>query len=79
MGGSKLPDRHDPSNLVWLCRRCHDWAHDNPRESTAAGYLVPRSSGDSPLQVPITDVSGQTRWLDNEGQYLSEMLGVADV
>jgi 5-methylcytosine-specific restriction endonuclease McrA len=70
MGGSKASDRHDPSNLVWLCRSCHDWAHDNPQESTAAGFIVPRSSGNSPLQVPITDLAGQTRFLDNRGQYL---------
>lgn len=72
MGGSKAPDRHDPSNLVWLCRSCHNWAHGNPVVATAAGFIVPRSSGTRPLDVPITDLAGHTRYLDNEGQYLKE-------
>lgn len=78
MGGSKAADRHDPSNLVWLCRPCHNWAHGNPLESEAVGFLIPRSSGNHPLDVPITDLSGETRYLDNLGQYLSEPLEVPD-
>jgi 5-methylcytosine-specific restriction protein A len=71
-GGSKAPDRHDVSNLVYLCTDCHRWAHGNPIDSKHFGFLVPRSSGDSPLDVPITDRSGRTQYLDNLGQYLSE-------
>jgi len=72
MGGSKAPDRHDPANLVWLCRGCHDWAHSNPVAAAEAGFIVPRSSGRHPLEVPITNLAGETKWLDNEGQYLTE-------
>lgn len=72
MGGSKAADRHDPANLVWLCRPCHDWAHANPKAAAATGFLIPRSSGLSPLSVPITGVLGQVRYLDNSGQYLME-------
>lgn len=72
MGGSKAPDRHDPSNLVWVCRPCHDWIHAHPKEAGESGFIIPRSSGNHPLEVPITDLTGQVRFLDNEGQYLKE-------
>lgn len=72
LGGSKRSDRHDVSNLVYLCPEDHSWAHNNPLDAIAAGYLVPRSSGMSPLAVPIKDLSGQTLFLDDEGQYLRE-------
>lgn len=71
-GGSKAPDRHDVANLVWLDPECHRWVHDHPRDAAAAGFIVPRSSGRHPLEVPVTDLAGQTRYLDNEGQYLKE-------
>lgn len=70
LGGSSAPDRHDVSNLVHLCPDCHSWAHGHPKDAAEAGFLVPRSSGQSPLQVPIVDLSGRIRWLDDEGQYL---------
>jgi 5-methylcytosine-specific restriction protein A len=79
LGGSKAPDRHDVSNLVYLCPDDHSWAHNNPLDAIAAGYLVPRSSGLSPLMVPIKDMAGQTLFLDNEGQYLREPVEVGDV
>jgi hypothetical protein len=67
------------SNLVYLCPDDHSWAHNNPLAAIAAGYLVPRSSGLSPLMVPIKDMAGQTLFLDNEGQYLREPVEVGDV
>lgn len=76
LGGSKAADRHDVANLVHLCRGCHRWAHDNPRDAAAVGFLVPRSSGRHPIEVPITDLAGQTQFLDNEGQYLKEQANV---
>jgi hypothetical protein len=79
LGGSKAPDRHDVSNLVYLCPEDHQWAHGNPMAAAAAGFIVPRSSGNSPLQVPITDLAGQTRFLDNLGQYLAEPVEVPSV
>jgi len=72
LGGSKAADRHDVSNLVYLCPEDHRWAHANPADAEAAGFLVPRRSGLSPLEVPITDLAGETRYLDNEGQYVAE-------
>lgn len=73
LGGSKLPDRHDVANLVYLCRPCHSWAHGNPAAATAAGFLVPRSSGIHFAAVPITSLVGEPRFLDSEGRYVVEV------
>lgn len=79
IGGSRLPDRHDVANLVWLDAQCHRWVHDHPADSAESGFIVPRSSGRHPLEVPITDLAGQTRFLDNLGQYLTEPAEVPSV
>lgn len=79
LGGSSAPDRHDVSNLVHLCPDCHSWAHSYPNGATENGYLIPRSSGMSPLEVPIIDLADVARWLDNDGQYLRDAPEVSDV
>lgn len=30
----------DPSNLLWVCRACHDHVHRNPAEAVELGLLV---------------------------------------
>lgn len=32
----------DETKWVAVCRRCHDWIHDNPKEATERGWLIPR-------------------------------------
>lgn len=34
-GGSII----DESNIVAICRNCHEWIHSHPREATAEGWL----------------------------------------
>lgn len=29
----------DPENTISLCRRCHDWIHNHPKESIVLGLL----------------------------------------
>lgn len=43
----KLPrsaggDPCDPANVLWCCRKCHDWLHAHPRLARAGGWLVSR-------------------------------------
>lgn len=33
----------DPDNILMVCRPCHDWITDHPREADCAGYTVPSS------------------------------------
>jgi hypothetical protein len=79
MGGSSDPTRHNVSNLVLLCTDDHRWAHAYPTDAAEAGFLIPRSSGLSPLEVPIVNLAVRTWFLDNEGQYLLEPLEVPGV
>lgn len=32
----------DETKWIAVCRRCHDWIHDNPKEATDLGLLIPR-------------------------------------
>lgn len=32
----------DPSNLAFLCRRCHDWITQNPDEAEGLGWALAR-------------------------------------
>lgn len=32
----------DESKWMAVCRKCHDWIHDNPKEATVRGWLIPR-------------------------------------
>lgn len=34
---------HCACNGVWLCSTCHRWAHANPTEAKATGFILPRS------------------------------------
>lgn len=40
-----------PSNLISVCRVCHDRIHDNPAWALQLGYRVRR--GVDPAQVPV--------------------------
>jgi 5-methylcytosine-specific restriction protein A len=54
MGGSKL--LNTPSNLISLCRKCHNWTHAHPADSYNAGYLV--HSWDNPETIFIITKPG---------------------
>lgn len=61
--------RHCPCNLVTLCRTCHAWAHANPDEAGAQGYIVSQWS-ESPGFVRVKawwgwvemDCVGESEW-----------------
>lgn len=40
-GGSPI----DVENRVWLCRPCHSWVTEHPREATELGLLVSAYGG----------------------------------
>lgn len=52
----------DPSNLLLLCRPCHDWIHANPEEAREAGLL---KSGFEPAGVvSVTPAEKPYDWGD---------------
>ena len=46
----------DRSNLLFLCRRCHDWIHDHPAESYQQGYLLRSGLSDNIAWSPVLEV-----------------------
>lgn len=41
----------EPANLIRLCLGCHTWAHSNPADAYASGYLV--KSWQNPEDIPV--------------------------
>lgn len=52
MGGTSDPQvAFGVSNLVSLCRTCHDWVHAHPQEAYEGGFLV--HSWEDPAEIPV--------------------------
>lgn len=48
---------HPLSVVISLCNACHSWAHANPTEAKAGGFIVP-PWGDDPETVPLKSYMG---------------------
>lgn len=46
----------DPSNLLWICRKCHDWVHGHPATAVALGLLEFSSFSPAPGLVKVERV-----------------------
>lgn len=55
------------SNVLWACRRCHDWCHTNPAEAYDLGLML-REHHD-PRQEPVVR-RGELVYLDDTGGVL---------
>lgn len=77
MGGTDVAWVEQPANLVALCRGCHEWVHAHPYEARQSGWLLSKWSGMADSS-PITDLSGVTVWLTDDGSRLTraEIIGV---
>ena len=65
MGGTRDGNiLYGPGNLVSLCRSCHSWVHQHPREGYATGFLV--HSWDIPGDVPLR-AGSHVKWLRPDG------------
>lgn len=62
MGGSTRA-KHELSNLMTLCRTCHDWVEAHPNEARARGYRL--DVDQDPRLVPVfaVTVNGTGWWL----------------
>jgi hypothetical protein len=48
--------QHTAENGVWLCVFCHDWAHANPAQAYATGWLVRRGVDPATVRpVPLRE------------------------
>lgn len=62
--GAAAGRHHRLSNLLWACRPCHDWCHDQPREAYDLGLML-REHHD-PAQEPVAR-RGLPVLLDDDG------------
>lgn len=62
--------RWQPANVLGLCRRCHGWAHANPLDAKAAGWIL--TSGADPELAPVFLASASLTpgwyWLNEHGE-----------
>lgn len=65
MGGTKCSSTNQPANLIWLCRKCHDYIESNRTEARALGWIL------ADFQVPaLTQLRylGKDALLDDAGK-----------
>ena len=46
----------DAGNLLWICRKCHSWAHDHPTLAVALGLIELSSFSSAPGLVKVERV-----------------------
>ena len=68
MGGSRVPERHQPQNLLFLCADCHRMIESRRADAIHCGWLVP--SGTDPATIRAR-VRGELMWLTNQGTYVA--------
>ena len=57
---NRMPGNTVPSNLQLLCRGCHQWKTEHPRDAVRQGWAVPRHSINPPSEWPAR------RWIRTE-------------
>lgn len=66
MGGSSDPAIHHPSNLVSLCRPCHNYFEGNPTVARKLGWkLSGKFNTKAPETVAIVDLRDRSWLLDD--------------
>ena len=64
MGGTQTKDRL--SNLVTLCRRCHDHIEAYPDQARALGYRLDWDQDPATSQIKAMTANGHAWWLLND-------------
>lgn len=76
-GGTKTPWINGKANLVLLCATCHDHIERNRAEAYDTGWLIRRTGNDLPEEVPLTDLTGATFSLTDDGEVIQITKGAA--
>lgn len=76
MGGDPRPDTNKASNLLVLCRGCHDEIESHRADAYVHGWLL--HDGDSPATVAVL-IEHSSRWtyLTDAGEYSDQAPAVA--
>lgn len=59
--GGSITDR---ANILMVCRLCHNWITEHPKEATCRGFIVPSWVGEEGL--PLAEAVRQLRELGQE-------------
>lgn len=78
MGGSSWPGINKITNLVDLCRPCHEWTEGHLSDAEATGWKIRLGSTIDPGTVPLRPVVGPA-WLPAEDGGRWEHVAVDDV
>lgn len=71
-GSGRRPHAHCACNGLTLCQTCHDWAHANPREAQAMGWIVSQSAGEPAAEGVMRFAAaggGATQWPSCDGRW----------
>lgn len=66
MGGTRVNDSGCASNLIWLCRECHEWIESHRTEALDNGWLIVRGV-ERPQTIPLLYL-GHWMYLTDDGQ-----------
>jgi len=67
MGGTRDPRINCASNLVALCRGCHELIESRRTRSYGQGWLIPNASRRAAVDIPVsTGLHGRV-WLRDDG------------
>lgn len=66
-GGTRAPGAAELPNALPLCRPCHEWAHTNPLNAAAMGWLLPEPGPDVPYW---TVALSWCDWISDAGTWL---------
>jgi hypothetical protein len=60
---------HGLSNLIHLCRDCHRWLHDHPKQARSVGLMIPAAGRVRAEDVPSIPLLTTAGWVlhDDEG------------
>lgn len=75
MGGTRDRQINAPSNLVVLCRPCHDWIESHRTRALADGWLIP--SNGNPAVVPVRSGLHGRVLLADDGRIIPTAEGAA--
>jgi hypothetical protein len=60
-------DKHRRSNLILVCRECHEWFHRHPAVAERYGWIV--TNGEEPETTPVLTYRHKWVYLDDSGGF----------
>lgn len=65
MGGTRVSDSGCASNLIWVCRACHEWIESHRESAVANGWVIVHGM-ERPQTLPLLYL-GRWMYLTDDG------------